>query len=265
MTWAGKTLSSLDSGSLRELVDRKVAYLRLPAFYPAAHCERAVKALGRRDKLSPYSVEDVGKIGITVMDHNPDDRGNDCSEGRRKYFAAQEKSESERKAIFGAQTDPVDAVADVLDRSWPTGAGRAYSGEHGRPYFAGIVRNVTTAPIHNDWAKRDAPDWEIGQIIQQLTWNIYLQMPASGGEIVLYQKLWSREDAKHMGSDSFFYESEVVSGWPSVRFRPEAGDLVLFDPTHFHEVTGCVGDRARWSISSFIGIEAADKPLVMWS
>ena len=56
-----------------------------------------------------------------------------------------------------------------------------------------------------------------------------------------------------------------MAGAPALRYRPTAGDVVLFNTRNPHEVSGGpAGDAERISIGSFVG-RLADGQLVLWS
>ena len=65
---------------------------------------------------------------------------------------------------------------------------------------------------------------------------------------------------------SYGLARDIVAGAPSLRYRPTAGDVVLFNTRNPHEVAGgtAVGDGSRISIGSFVG-RMPDGRLVMWS
>ena len=85
--------------------------------------------------------------------------------------------------------------------------------EGGLQYSSVIIRSlINGASLHPDFAPFLKIDWCIKYIVKQLAWNIYLDMPESGGETVVFNKQWELSDNKYIQGDSYAYDRQVVAG-----------------------------------------------------
>jgi hypothetical protein len=121
--------------------------------------------------------------------------------------------------------------------------------EGDRKYFAGMLRMInSSALIHADFApyvscssififpkrptaQQDAPEWEIGRIESQVTWNILLSR-VQGGETVIYDRPWRGEvDDKTFkkAPPSYGYSPLMVENHAFKVLQPVLGDLTFFN------------------------------------
>lgn len=129
-------------------------------------------------------------------------------------------------------------------------------------YFAGLIRHINVALLHLDFAQLDAPDWKIGCCMEQLSWNLYIRVPKSGGECIVHNRQWCTNDEKYKLPNSYGYDPSLVENSQTKYIAPVLGDLVLFNSRNFHQVLPGQGERI--TMSSFIGrVPTGD--LVFWS
>jgi len=138
-------------------------------------------------------------------------------------------------------------------------------------YYVGLFRFFDPgafAYIHFDYAPYDWKGWAIEEINQQISFNLYLKLPKTGGELVVYNKQWEKEKYnKYRLPDSiasYGYNEDLVKDVEYLEYAPRKGDLLFFNSRNFHEVKK--GDDFRLSMSSFIGRKDDDKKeLYMWN
>jgi hypothetical protein len=227
------------------------------------HPEEACRAIGNN----------VVRLGLsrTYSGHNLEARftGLVATEflGRKEaYFAAVPQADEDRRRLLGDGSDPIDEVIRLLRGAWPAGARVATEGD--QPYFAGVIRNLRTVPHHTDFGRRDLAGWAVARTRWQLSWNLYLTLPDSGGELEIWQRQWREEDEQAYRYDRATkkgWHPDVVAGWPSVRVAPRVGRLVVFNPLYYHKVLDVTGAKPRLAMSSFVGVADEDSPLVLWS
>ncbi len=180
------------------------------------------------------------------------------------YFKAAEQAWADWHAVVDLAWNPLDRLIQVLAEASSVEVGVAEEPGFGK-LFAGIIRKASKGiGRHSDYAPFNAPDYSIGQIDAQLGWNLFFDVPGSGGETIIYNRPWTVEVKP--GEEppmSFGLTDEVVAGADTARYAAAAGDVVIFNSRNPHEVTpGEGGDRLQ--IGSFIG-RRPDGSLVLWS
>ncbi len=183
---------------------------------------------------------------------------------RARYFTDARAARQTRDALLEGLTDPASRVLELLRAAWPAGAEPAAAPD-GSEYFVGLTREIVSAPVHRDWAPISAKGWEVGEIEFQLSWNVYLEAPAEGGDLYIFKREWREPDDSRygLGAGRVGQDPEVIYGVPATRVHPEVGDLVLFNPKHYHAVGASQGG-ARLSMTSFVGLSHG-RPLILWS
>lgn len=116
--------------------------------------------------------------------------------------------------------------------------------------------------LHMDFAKYDGPDWSIGEVAHQLSWNLYIRGQSKGGECVVHNRPWKPEYEAMKVDGSYHYNRAVVEGAEAKSNPFVEGDLVLFNSRNFHEVGDSQANRI--TMSSFIG-RFPNQDVVLWS
>ncbi|MFF1360960.1 hypothetical protein [Streptomyces sp. NPDC058297] len=128
--------------------------------------------------------------------------------------------------------------------------GRRYAENNVRIYSDGV-----RTPLHNDNMMRDAAD--TGLLLQNLRHHlsvvVCLQECEEGGELEIHRKTWAPEDESFKVVHGLGYDDAVTGGAPSHRFKPEAGDVYLLNPTHYHSIEAPLGTADRVTMGFFFG------------
>jgi len=257
MNWDLVTADKLTREQLDALFDDDIAAIQIPHFVDEHTRDAAVKGILARGFDYYRDVDPpIGRIGITQFEHRHD------TSSRIEYFRLARAATAEREAMFDGSGDIVGLVIEALEAVWP-GAVTLAGEPDGATYFAGLVRVITEGLLHCDWAPFDAPSWAIGAVDAQITWNLYCQLPATGGTTVVYRRRWEPEAETQHIVDSYGYSEALVAGCPSVRIQPTPGSLVFFNSRNFHRIERSGGDL-RISVSSFVG-RFRDGRLALWS
>jgi 2OG-Fe(II) oxygenase superfamily len=249
--WATE-VPNLNADSLDDLLSNRIAAIRVTDFASSDECRAFCEAAEEhgydyyKDVIPP-----IGKIGITQFEAG--------ASGGAAYFAKAGHAIRSLETISASSFDPVGRVAATLSKF--ASAGVAVEPGSGC-YFAGLVRQIRTALLHIDWGPLDGPVWEIGRINAQLAWNIYLKVPGSGGECIVYDRPWDPDSENLKVPGSYAYSESLVEKANRVRLVPRVGDLVIFNSRNFHEVKLTEGERI--TVSSFIG-RKANGELCLWS
>ncbi|KAF2018302.1 hypothetical protein BU24DRAFT_345926 [Aaosphaeria arxii CBS 175.79] len=195
----------------------------------------------------------------------------------KAYFEGIEEANSLQDRIKAeTNIDIVGRVAAALQEIMGLETRIALEGD--KKYFCGLLRVVDNyIQIHPDFGQYDGPDWEIGRIAGQLTWNILLKK-IPGGDTIIYDRQWQGvEDDRNFQKEfpRYAYKPTGVQGHLFKALSAIEGDLTFFNPRNFHEVKPC--DRAwdrpeelvRYTLSSFVGLLPGEngKPptLILWS
>ncbi len=136
-------------------------------------------------------------------------------------------------------------------------------------YAPAIVRfhaDGVANPLHNDNIMRDAAGTglTVAQLSCQLSCVSCLQACDAGGRLRIYRKVWSAADERFKIPRGLGYEREVVAGAEVISFAPSAGDVYVFNTTHYHEVDRVSGAE-RITMGFFFGCEAGGRHAIAWS
>jgi len=116
----------------------------------------------------------------------------------------------------------------------------------------------------NDVLCWDILDGMSTNINTQLTANVYLEVPKSGGELCLWPN-WPSQDEYHdiqVEGSYGVHKNHLCDQF--IKLIPQQGELIIFNPTRIHSVERIdSGSRLTWSC--FIGKESDSKPLKIWS
>jgi hypothetical protein len=103
------------------------------------------------------------------------------------------------------------------------------------------------------------------QVDRQLSYFVPIAVPDAGGELVLYDREWRREDDDE---GRYVYEkpASAVAGCARMVVAPGAGDLLIFrGGTIYHEVTAVAGRATRRTIGGFLAPSLDGTWIGVWS
>ena len=209
--------------------------------------------------------DDLSKIGHTLFEAVSSQRPDAIADylARARHF---ERLLTEITADIGGS--PMIEAKEVLNRF---GAASVLPLQNSTA-FAGLVRIVhsgTEILPHQDDLTEDLPGHPFVSAIQatgggQLAGNIYLQVPPTGGELVIWDlHLCAEEMAARQIAGSDYGVDPKTLPKPAVVIKPQAGSLILFDSTKMHAVTK-PADGLRVSYSFFVG-SSPDRIIHFWS
>jgi hypothetical protein len=261
------TMTSIDSlvevqqqlslEGLMGLIERRTLALRIPRYYPIDGADRTSQLI-----IQGHGTEGVGgakRFGIPFYDThgNPD--------VLELYYSQAVAVQRRLRQIFAPFQSPIDKMRIELQEVWPSGA--LPENLDGRSLFVGLGRvfehDIEGLP-HQDVLRRDSPEPKARTIQAQLGSNIYLQCPASGGELEVWDLYLSDEEFAQLKTPGSYGIERFKLSEPTVVISPQPGDLILFNSESVHAVRAIHG-RTRVSVSSFIGYRGFDAPLTTWS
>jgi hypothetical protein len=253
--WSESGVDRLTKDSLRKLLNNKIPYIRIQNFASPQECKALItevecQEFGLYDNVMPP----IERIGCTVFESY-----RNKSEG---YFQLGKREAQKRDRIFSSSFNPLDRLISMLAGVSGRDVGIARN-QFGEYYYAGLLRKIEQGTeLHIDFAPAEQDDWEICDVVNQLAWNLYLQVGASGsGQILIHDRAWEPEDEAYKHG-SYGYHMDLVKDCDLVTLNPQKGEVILFNTRNYHLVTPSKGTRV--TVASAIG-ELPDSQLVFWS
>ncbi|MGH6848545.1 MAG: hypothetical protein ACREC0_14280 [Methylocella sp.] len=253
--WRSLAISELTKDNLHVLFDSQIPAIRIRNFAATAECEVLISAIDEGAfAYSPLQTPPIGRIGITQYGHR---------DAPETYFAGVPSAAQAVQRIISRGFDPVIRMIELIRGSWPCAVGIA-SGEHGH-YHAGLIRLIHHyAGLHFDFVPIEGRGWSIDDVNAQISWNLHLCTPSTGGACVVYdRRCESEHEAAKVDPDELLADRSLVADRPNVTLDCAVGDILLFNTRNYHEILPCMGGR-RITVSSFIG-RKPDGSLVLWS
>jgi hypothetical protein len=248
----------LSTASLSDVIENRVAAVRIPDFATAEECQTFAAALNE----APLQYYKVGRpaayLGMTFIQY--------MNRPKRDYFDEAPEAFSAVEHVTSRSFDPLKRFIDLIHNRTSYSVAVAQEPGHGS-YFAGIVRILSGGnDIHIDFAPKFAVDHAVGRVDAQLTWNLYIDEPETGGETIIWNKPWmptgnKEEDAKYIP-----YTADELSDAQTFTFKPRIGNVVIFNSRNPHQVQIAMAERRlhRIGMGSFVG-RAGARDLVLWS
>ena len=138
--------------------------------------------------------------------------------------------------------------------------------ENNSNYSKGVFRfhdSNESFNVHRDSAHYEATDYSVSNFPLQFSAVLHLQQAECGGELILYRKIWEKDDEKYR-SPYFGYSENVINKIESIKIKPETGDIVIINPIHYHKISKIKGKYDRISVGFFFA-PTVDDTLVCWA
>ncbi|KFM18864.1 2OG-FeII oxygenase superfamily protein, partial [Marine Group I thaumarchaeote SCGC AAA799-P11] len=186
---------------------------------------------------------------------------------KQEYFDSARKDKKKRQMIFSTETEPTAKIFSLFQKlfsEYMISTAKESKNEFS-PYIIRIHKKGKSIPIHKDNVKYEGKEYELSKIDNQLSCILHLQESEKGGELVIYDKNWRKEDERFRKTD-FGYYPKIISKSNFCRISNlKAGDLVIINPNYFHQVTKIEGESPRISLGMFVGIFKKQQQIVGWA
>ncbi|MFG3055753.1 2OG-Fe(II) oxygenase [Kitasatospora sp. NPDC048239] len=256
-----KIADELTTESLLQLANREIGAIHVRGYYPVDIAKEVAQKAINHQALGNYHKQHTSSVGRVYMPHI-DTKWDD--ELTRKYHDAALPAIEDVRSMFHPYLSPIDRVRLQLQELWPSGANLLRL--RGRACFVGAFRvfQPTTSEFypHNDAIDQESDAPEIEGVLNQLVANVYLQVPAEGGTLQLWQREPTEEETKVILEVEGLERDSVEP--PVVEIHPDAGDLIIFSPRMLHAVTSGQGEH-RVGAAAFIASKGPQEPLLFWS
>ena len=205
------------------------------------------------------NAKSIGRIGMALYETEND------SKKLEQYYDSAIKNINYMREILSPYTSPIDLLRCKLEEEWKFGA--ELERFHGKSMFVGLSRVLEPDVYflaHHDIVQKDVKENEKSDsIVAQITANIYLQMPESGGEIEIWHNNMSISEFDKTRQKKYGIDPTLL-GEPDIVVKPKVGDLILFNSKKLHAVTP-PKDISRLTLSCFIGYKGDAFPITYWS
>ncbi len=250
--------AALSTESLEALLDNRIAAIAIPGFATRDECQAFAVALSDVP-LQYYKVgRPAGYVGMTFIQY--------MRKGKEEYFENVASAAENVRRVTSRSFDPVERFIRRLGEGTNFSVSVAHEPGYGQ-YFAGIIRILSGGnDIHIDFAPQFAKDHVVGRIAAQLTWNVYVDDAASGGETTIWNRPWMPTGDPEQDSRYPHFTREELAGAEAFAFKARAGDVMIFNSRNPHqvEVTGRSETLNRIGLGSFMG-RAGARELILWS
>ncbi len=248
------TSAQFTTRHIRDLAAGRCPAVRVPAFMSRATCDLILDALEAapfeaygRQRVQPM----VMRFGVGVSDHRREGTVQDS------YWPAIEASNSAWRDL-ALPFDPFQECRDALAANWPGSVAVGRRG--GIPMGAGVAREANQGfRVHFDDASREfAGQLLDAPLVAQFAFNLYLTVPRTGGETVIWRHRWQPTDEKCRLPNSYGFSEDVVEGAEFLELKPDIGEALLLDSRNYHAVRPSVDER-RIALGFSVGLtEAGD-------
>lgn len=225
MNWAILTGTSLTPEAISAVRGGTAAALYWPGFVDASVADRLAEAMLGHESRRNYQARWTRQSGTdNVFSSTDTDRVGPVDTTPEGTSRAEEVVDALRwqRSVVAPALGPIDRLRLELDEALPGGAGLMR--REGRLLLAGVGRVMehSDVAVHADAGRKNC-----------LTANVYLRVPPKGGGTTVWQ---FHGAYRHAGRSYLFQPGEIPDDTPAVSFQPEAGDLVIWDPTRPHAV-----------------------------
>ncbi len=250
--WENTEIQPISRKATLALFENRIPAVRIESFASRSEIDQLSSALLEYASRT-NSIQEVTRLGISQYEQGI--RGSKDS-----YFKMVSQLDAEFSKIYAQSFSPLQRMVNILEK---LGFDAGIMTEPGMgQYFAGSgkLRNGYS-PIHVDFSPQDSSGWSVAQVQAQLAWNVYLNIPRQGGQLLIWDKQWNPEDDEFQVDGSYYYSDTVVSSAQLLPVQVHPGEVIIINSRNYHAVEEA---NDRLAYGSFIGV-LDDYRLRFWS
>lgn len=257
--WKPRVVDYSQAGEIspEHLISGKIPMVVIRDFYDKKSCQAAVEKIKKHDQAR-FQNGKMMHIGPFLMAYVTD---------KKKYFQDAAKAQIALGDIFYGIRNPMQLIYETVASIFP-GYSVSLAHELQNYYSQAIIRiheKGRSVPVHKDNVEYEGKEYAVSEIDHQLSCVLHLQESKSGGELVMYNKRWTKTDERFRNTD-FGYSLDLIESSQSCRAPDlETGDLVIINPRYYHKVTKITGDIPRITLGMFLGFYSQDCRIVTWA
>ncbi len=257
--WRPKIINKaqVKRASIESVMSGSIPVLIIRGFLDKKSCHTAVKRIND-SKQEGFQGGKSKHIGPFLMSY---------ATKKQKYFEQARKSKNIFKKIFVGIRDPALLIHETINCTLPRySLSRASEFQNDySPYVIRIHEKGRSIPIHKDNIRYEGKEYRLSNVDNQLSCIVHLQESEKGGDLVIYNKQWKKEDEKYRDIN-FGYSSDLITSTKSCKISNfKIGDLVIINPSYYHEVTKIKGETPRITLGMFLGIYRKKLEMISWA
>ncbi len=254
-TWETVEELPLSEEFLTMLFENRIPVIRIKQFATLEECAALVVqanllGFGFYQDVNPK----IERIGITIFEYNKVDKA--------EYFQAVERANAVQQRLTSKSFNPLERIMAKISECTGRTVRIAFEPSYGN-YYAGLTRKIERGTqLHIDYAPAEQPNWEVGTVVAQLSWNLYLEQssPNQGKTHIYNRQSYPKDEVYKI--DSYGYSDAVVAGADKTVFLPQVRDVVIFNTRNYHIVEPTNGYRVTFT--SAIGLLPSGE-IIFWS
>ncbi len=236
---------------------------RIRGFATDAECDELVAAMDAVGLNKTYKVPGLREppryVGLTQFEKR--------KLTKEDYFREVDEAWAEQEAVLSRMSwNPFERMFETVRALYPEKSlTLAEEPGYGR-YYAGIIRDTSGGgTLHADVTMYSAQDYEIGKVVDQITWNFFAShVDGDGGRTTIHNRPYRVEPGPGGRIEIEGFDRSYVEGAETHLYAPARGDVVVFNSHNPHEWTAVDGAQRRLGVSSYIG-RLAGGNFIYWS
>lgn len=243
--------------NLHSILSDKIPVIVIRNFYDEKSCQNIVKRI-KKHSQDNFQNGKLRHIGPFLMSY---------ATNKKKYFEDVKEAQRIFEKIFCGIKNPITQIYENISNMFPNysiSLAREFQKDHS-PVIIRIHKKGKSIPIHKDNVRYEGKEYSLSNIDYQLSCVLHLQESESGGNLVMYNKQWKKEDEKFRNIN-FGYSSRLVESSEYCKMSDfNTGDLVIINSNYYHKVTKITGNIPRITLGMFLGFYRKDCKIVAWA
>ena len=249
--------SKVNQNCLQSILSGKIPAIIIHNFYHKKSCQIIANRIKNQSQEN-FQDGKLKHLGPFLMSYVTN---------KKKYFEDADKAKKNFERIFCGVKNPILQVYELINNILPNYS-ISLASEFQNKYSPSIIRiheKGKSIPIHKDNVGYEGKEYSLSDIDHQLSCVLHLQESERGGDLVVYNKQWKKNNERFRNID-FGYSSKVIkfSEFCSMS-NFDAGDLVIINPNYYHKVTEITGETSRITLGMFLGFYEKNCKVVAWA